>query len=120
MSELRPTSRRGFLGHVAGAYVAAGALTAGSAVLADPLLGLVEAYRDECARLVTIPGDIPDDELMPVWDTLNSSPRLAATSKEGAIAALRLAKEMCEDFSGVEAIPNLIGAALRFLEGAAA
>ncbi|MFG1341361.1 hypothetical protein [Xanthobacter autotrophicus] len=120
MSELRPTSRRGFLGHVAGAYLATGALTAGAVALADPLLALVEAYRDECARLDAIPGNILDDEPMPVWDALNEGRIPAATSTEGAIAALRLAKEMCEDFGGADAIPNLIGAALRFLEGGAA
>lgn len=48
------------------------------------------------------------------------STRPAAASKEGAIAALRLAVEICEDFSGAEAIPNLMQAALRFLEGATA
>ncbi|MFG1179001.1 hypothetical protein [Xanthobacter versatilis] len=84
---------------------------------ADPLRALVAAYRDECARLNAIPGDIPDDTPMPVWNALNEGRIPVATSKEGAIAALKLAVEMCEDFSGVDAVPNLMQAALGFLEG---
>lgn len=120
MSELRPTSRRGFLGHVAGAYLATGALTAGAVVLADPLLALVEAYRDECARLDAMPGSIPDDEPIPVWDALNAGPLPAATTKEGAMEALRLVIEMHEYFASADAMPHLVQAALQFLEGAAA
>lgn len=111
------TSRRGFLGHVAGAYMAAGALTAG-VVLADPLHDLVTAYRDECARIDAIPGDIPDDTPMPVWDVMNGDIIPVATTKEGAMAALRLAIDLHEDFASVDAVPNLMRAALGFLEAA--
>lgn len=57
---------------------------------------------------------------MPIWHALNEGRIPTATSKAGAVAALRLAAEMCEDFGGADAIPNLIGAALSFLEGATA
>ncbi|MDI4657238.1 hypothetical protein [Xanthobacter autotrophicus] len=116
MSEHNP-SRRGFLGHVAGAYLASGALTAG-VVLADPLQSLVTAYRDECDRLNAIPGNIPDDEPMPVWHAINGDSIPAATTKEGAMSALQLAIDLHEDFASVDAIPNLMRAALGFLEGA--
>ncbi|MFG1211052.1 hypothetical protein V5F72_01360 [Xanthobacter flavus] len=87
---------------------------------ADPLCALVAAYQAECERLNATVGDIPDDAPTPVWHALNEGRIPAATSKAGAIAALRLAVEMSEDFSGVDAVPNLMQAALSFLEGAAA
>lgn len=84
---------------------------------ADPLCALVAAYQAECERLNATVGDIPDDAPMPVWHALNEGRIPAATCEAGAIAALRLAVEMCEDFDGVDAIPNLMQAAIAFLEG---
>ncbi|MFG1270107.1 hypothetical protein [Xanthobacter versatilis] len=84
---------------------------------ADPLRALVAAYRDECARLNAIPGDIPDDEPTPVWEALNEGPLPVAATKEGAMDALRLAIEMHKDFTYTKAVPNLMQAALGFLEG---
>lgn len=116
MSEHHP-SRRGLLAGAAAATLL-GMPAAAQPVGADPLCALVAAYRAECAWLNSTIGDIPDDTPLPVWEALNENRIPAATSREGSIAALRLAVEMCEDFSGVEAIPNLVEAALGFLEGA--
>ncbi|MFG1294079.1 twin-arginine translocation signal domain-containing protein [Xanthobacter versatilis] len=116
MSERSPSRRSLLKGATAAALLTVPAITVASE--ADPLLDLVTAYRDECAWLNSTIGDIPDDAPMPVWDALNEGRIPVATSKEGAIAALRLAVEMCEDFSGVDAVPNLMQAALGFLEGA--
>lgn len=113
MSEPRP-SRRGLL---AGAAAVALLGPVAAAQPADPLCALVAAYRTECERLNATMGDIPDDAPMPVWHAINEGRIPAATSAAGAIAALRLAVEMCEDFGGVDAIPNLMQAALAFLEG---
>ncbi|MDI4667082.1 hypothetical protein K9U40_22560 [Xanthobacter autotrophicus] len=117
MSERSPTRRFVLKGATAAALLTVPAITMASE--ADPLRALVEAYRAECAWLNSTIGDIPDDAPMPIWDALNEGNIPAATSKEGAIAALRLAVEMCEDFSGVDAVPNLMRAALGFLEGGA-
>lgn len=109
-------SRRGLM-----AGAAATALLGPSAAHpADPLCALVAAYRAECAWLNATVGDIPDGTPTPIWGALNEGRIPAATSKEGAIAALQLAVEMSGDFSGVDAVPNLMQAALSFLEGAAA
>ena len=115
MSECRP-SRRGLLAGAA-AVVLLGPATIHAA---DPLVALIAAYRAECEQLNATVGDIPEDAPMPIWHALNEGRIPAATSKAGAIAALRLAMEMCEDFGGADAIPNLMQAALSFLEGAAA
>ncbi|MFG1202358.1 hypothetical protein V5F29_08190 [Xanthobacter aminoxidans] len=115
MSERHP-SRRGLL---AGAAVAA-ILGSAAAHAADPLVALIAAYRAECEQLDATVGDIPDDAPMPIWHALNKGRIPPATSRAGAIAALRLAAEMCEDFGGADAIPNLMQAALGFLEGATA
>jgi hypothetical protein len=115
MSEHRP-SRRGLLAGAA-AVALIGPATAHAA---DPLVVLVAAYRAECEQLNATVGDIPDDAPMPIWDALNESRIPAATSKAGAIVALKLAVEMCEDFGGADAVPNLMQAALSFLEGATA
>lgn len=115
MSERHP-SRRGLL---AGAAATA-LLGVAAAHAADPLVALIAAYRAECEQLNATVGDIPDDAPMPIWHALNDGRIPPATSKEGAIAALRLAVEMCEDFAGADAVPNLMQAALSFLEGATA
>lgn len=115
MSERHP-SRRVLL---AGAAVAA-LLGPAAAHAADPLVALIAAYRAECEQLNATVGDILDDAPMPIWHALNEGRIPAATSKAGAIAALGLAMEMCEDFGGADAIPNLMQAALSFLEGAPA
>lgn len=115
MSERSPSRRSLLKGATAAAL-----LTVPAAALvseADPLRALIAAYRTECAWLNATIGDIPDDTPMPVWNALNEGRIPVATSKEGAIAALKLAVEMCEDFSGVDAVPNLMQAALGFLEG---
>lgn len=116
MSEHQP-SRRGLL---AGAAAVALLGPATAAHAADPLVALVADYRAECEQLNATVGDIPDDAPMPIWHALNKGRIPAATSKAGAVAALRLAAEMCEDFGGADAIPNLMQAALNFLEGAPA
>lgn len=117
MSECSPSRRAILKGATAAALLTMP--VAALASEADPLRALVAAYRAECAWLNSTIGDIPDDAPVPIWDALNEGRIPAATSKEGAIAALRLAAEMCEDFGGADAIPNLIGAALSFLEGGA-
>lgn len=109
-------SRRGLLAEAAVAAI----LGLAAAHAADPLVALIAAYRAECEQLNATVGDIPDDAPMPIWHALNEGRIPPATSKAGAIAALRLAVEMSEDFSGVDAVPNLMQAALSFLEGAAA
>lgn len=116
MSEHHP-SRRGLL---AGAAAVALLGSSSAAQPADPLCALVADYRAECERLNLTVGDIPDDAPMPIWHALNEGRIPVATSKEGAIVALRLAAGMCEDFGGADAIPNLMHAALSFLEGATA
>ncbi|MFS8037719.1 hypothetical protein ACI7BZ_12295 [Xanthobacter sp. AM11] len=115
MSEHR-TSRRGLL---AGAAAVA-LFRPATAHAADPLVALIAAYRTECEQLNATVGDIPDDTPMPVWQALNEGRIPAATSKEGAIAALQLAVEMSEDFAGADTVPNLMQAALSFLAGATA
>jgi hypothetical protein len=117
MSECSPSRRAILKGATAAALLTVPAVTMASE--ADPLRALVAAYRDECARLDAIPGDIPADEPMPVWYTINSDALPMATTKEGAMAALQLAIDMHEDFAFVDAVPNLMRAALGFLEGAA-
>lgn len=118
MSELRPSRRALLKGATAAALLTVPAPALASE--ADPLHDLVRAYRDECASLNAIPGDIPDDEPMPVWHALNGGALPAAATKEGAMEALRLAIDLHEDFASVDAVPNLMRAALGFLEGAAA
>ena len=114
MSEHRP-SRRGLLAGAAAAALLGPAI----AHPADPLVALIAAYRAECEQLDATVGEIPDDAPMPIWHALNDGRVPAATSKAGAVAALRLAAEICEDFGGADAVPNLMQAALSFLEGAA-
>ncbi|MFG1306027.1 twin-arginine translocation signal domain-containing protein [Xanthobacter autotrophicus] len=115
MSERSPTRRSLLKGATAAALLTVPAITLASE--ADPLQSLVTAYRDECARLNAIPGDIPDDTPMPVWHVLNGDAIPAATTKEGAMSALQLAIDLHEDFASVDAVPNLMQAALGFLEG---
>ncbi|WP_024277385.1 hypothetical protein [Xanthobacter sp. 126] len=115
MSEHLP-SRRGLL---AGAAAVA-LLGPAPARAADPLVALIADYRAECEQLNATVGDIPDDAPMPIWHAINEGRIPAATSKAGAIVALKLAVEMCEDFDGADAVPNLMQAALSFLEGATA
>lgn len=84
----------------------------------DPVLARVTAYRAEVARLHEVPGDIPDDEPTPALDAITSADGLpAATTQEGARAALQLAFEMHRAGVLSNAQPNLIEAALRFLDG---
>ena len=122
MADIEPTtSRRGFLGHVAGAYLAAGAVTAGAVLIADPVLDAVTAYRDEAARLNAMPEEISEDEPQPVWEALENGGTYlpAATTQKGAIEALRLALEIDREFSSTNILPNLMQAALGFLEAQA-
>lgn len=107
-------SRRGLM---AGAAATTLLGPSAAAQPADPLCALVAAYRAECERLNATVGDIPDEAPMPVWHALNEGCMPAATSKAGAVAALRLAVEMSEDFGGLDAIPNLMQAAPAFLQG---
>ncbi|MFG1237523.1 hypothetical protein V5F63_09955 [Xanthobacter autotrophicus DSM 597] len=116
MSELR-TSRRSLLKGTGALALVGLPATAAAAQPADPLCTLVTAYRAECAALNATEGDIPDATPLPIWDALNEGRIPAAASNAGAMAALRLAVEMCEDFAGADAIPNLMQAALAFLEG---
>lgn len=84
----------------------------------DPLLVRVTAYRAEVARLHGFPGDIPDDEPTPALDAITSAGGLpAATTQESARTALQLALEMQRAGVLSNAQPNLIEAALRFLDG---
>ncbi|ABS68654.1 hypothetical protein Xaut_3425 [Xanthobacter versatilis] len=114
MSERSPSRRSLLKGATAALLTVPATITA---LEADPLRALVAAYRDECARLNAIPGDIPDDEPTPVWEALNEGPLPVAATKEGAMDALRLAIEMHKDFTYTKAVPNLMQAALGFLEG---
>lgn len=107
-------SRRGLM---AGAAATALLGPPAAAQPADPLCALVAAYRAECERLNATVGDIPDDAPMPVWHALNEGRIPPATSRAGAVSALRLAVEMSNHFGGVDAIPTLMKAALAFLEG---
>lgn len=118
MSEHLPNRRRLLKGAAVVALL--GAPAAAQPAGNDPLCALVAAYRAECDWLNSTVGDIPDDAPMPIWHALNEGRIPAATSKAGAVAALRLAVEMSEDLAGADAVPNLMQAALSFLEGASA
>lgn len=115
MTESSPT-RRGFFGHMAGAYLASGALTGAAVVISDPVAAMVAAYRDECTRLNAIKGDISEDEPMPVWDALGAEEFPVATTKEGAVEALRLAIEMGDENMRLDPMSNLLRSALGFFE----
>ena len=109
MSELRP-SRRTLLEFVAGLAVVPSPRVA---QITDPLHRLVIAYRTEVACFQAIRGDIPDDVPTPALDALTAVGGLpAATSKDGAQAALQLAIEMLRAGILTTAQPNLIQAAL--------
>lgn len=83
----------------------------------DPILELVRAYYDECAHLRALPGDIPEDYPQPAWERLESGdPLPVATTREGAIQALRLADHLDADFSGTMAVPMLVQSVIAFLE----
>ncbi len=69
-------TRRSFLGHVAGAYVAT-VMPLTAATASDPILDIVRAYRAEEARLIDLTGAPGEDETMPVWDVLEHGERLA-------------------------------------------
>lgn len=64
------TSRRGFLGHVAGAYLAVGAATM-TAIAADPVFAAIKSHAAARARL----NEMDSEE--PGWDT--------ALDEEGAL-----------------------------------
>ncbi|MCG5234326.1 twin-arginine translocation signal domain-containing protein [Xanthobacter oligotrophicus] len=116
MVEPRP-SRRTVLKGATGTGAAALFPAPAAPLEADPLLALVIAFRIEKLRLDTIAGDIPDDEPTPALDAINAAAGLPpATTKEGATAALQLALEMHRARILSNAQPNLIEAALRFLE----
>ncbi|MFG1278237.1 hypothetical protein [Xanthobacter autotrophicus] len=117
MSERSPSRRAILKGATAAALLTMP--VAALASEADPLRALVDAYRAECAWLNSTIGDIPDDTPMPVWHVLNGDAIPAATTKEGAMSALQLAIDLHEDFASVDAVPNLMRAALGFLEGGA-
>ena len=59
---------------------------------ADPVLVAVLAYEAEANRINNLPGALLDEAPMPVWEQLENGPPLpAATTREGALAALRCA-----------------------------
>lgn len=118
MSERSPSRRAILKGATAAALLTVPAVTLASE--ADSLRALVAAYRDECGRLNLFEDDIPDDEPTPIWEALNKGPLPVAATREGAMDALRLAIEMHKDFTYTKAVPNLMQAALGFLEGGAA
>ena len=113
-------SRRGFLGHVAGSYIATTMIAGTALAVSDPMLDLVRAYTAERNRMNS-QTNISDDELengFPVFDSLSKKLKAeppAITSEAGAIAALRLATEELSESFGNEDIP-LLQAALTFFE----
>lgn len=110
------TTRRGFFGHVAGAYMAAGALTT-SVALADPLRDLITAYYDERNAMNAYPGEIPDSYPTPAFDRLAGEDDLPAPkSRETALQSLRTALKENDESMGMPMISNLIAASLAYFE----
>jgi len=108
-------TRRGFLGHVAGAYFAAGALTS-AVVLADPLADMIDAYRQELQHVNDLPGDPPDDFVWHAMNALDADAVPAPCTRATALDALRLAKAECTDMSAPPMVLNLVTAALAYFE----
>ena len=108
-------TRRGFLGHVAGAYFAAGALTS-AVVLADPLADMIDAYRQELQHVNDLPGDPPDDFVWRAMNALDGKSVPAPASRETALDALRIARAECRDNCAPPMVLNLIDASLAYFE----
>lgn len=86
---------------------------------ADPVLSAVLAYREEESRISALPDPDFDDVPMPAWERLEKGPRLpAATTREGAVEALRTAAEFHSHSTSRFFVANLIQAALGFLDAA--
>ncbi|OYW61975.1 MAG: hypothetical protein B7Z30_00565 [Rhizobiales bacterium 12-68-15] len=109
------TTRRGFLGHVAGAYFAAGAITT-TVALADPLADMIDAYRQELQHVNELPGDPPDDFVWRAMNALDADVVPVPCTRATALDALRLAKAECTDMSAPPMVLNLVTAALAFFE----
>lgn len=118
MTDLPEPTRRGFLGHVAGAYLCTSALAMGGAA-AEPLKRLMDAYATECSALEGGFGDTPEGPALPAWDAINSEDGLPpAQSREVALEALRLAIEMAPDFGNMPGPANLTASALAYFKTA--
>lgn len=92
--------------------------------MADPLLALIQEYRKQLAiNNETECGDLASEEALadetfrPPYDRLRTNPP-AATSYEGAVAAIRLVADEEENCGGQPDLTvNVLRAALAFFEG---
>lgn len=109
------TTRRGFLGHVAGAYMAAGALPV-MVAHADPLADLLAAYETENRMLNEYPGGIPEDLPTPAFSALDDGAVPGAQTKGAALQALRVAMDENDQMGGFAMVSNLIAASLAYFE----
>ncbi|MGB3502277.1 MAG: hypothetical protein WBA44_11675 [Mesorhizobium sp.] len=81
----------------------------------DPLLTLVRNYETALAECNALPNEVEDPKTWePYYDQLRSPP--AATTREGAIAALRLIQTEETTCGSPPFTAQVIGAALPFLE----
>lgn len=115
------TTRRGFLGHMAGAYLAAGATatvtaTVTAAALADPLADMIAAYWREVETANAFPGDVPDDFPWAAMQALDDDTIPAPATRQTALDALRLAKNECRYMLAPPMVGQLITAALAYFE----
>jgi hypothetical protein len=120
MAERVPTTtRRGFLGHAAGATFAGGAAFASSPAVADPLLDLLGELRSVQTALAQAHGAagavaaLTERERLLLRSIERCPP---PTTREGALAAIRLARDNEEEDDGNKDTIGLLSAALAFLE----
>ncbi|WP_428029819.1 hypothetical protein [Ancylobacter sp.] len=116
------TSRRGFFGHAAGAYVAAGALATGTVIAADRMVLLAAERRRLEAEMA---GMDDDQEVDRVWQRMAGLDRdmmaCRAVSPEGAVASLEEAQRefgryVDDGSDGHRLINSLIQSALDFIK----
>lgn len=114
-------TRRGFLGHVAGATFAGGVIYTAVPV-ADPLLDLLRAYRENDVAWSALEDDAPDDHPVMVRDreilAVLRERCPAPTTAEGALEALRHALRVERNTFGHQDVINTLSGALAFFEAA--
>ncbi|RJT36107.1 hypothetical protein D3227_20535 [Mesorhizobium waimense] len=118
-------TRRAALGAIASILATAGATAPSAAIpVNDPLIDAIAAFRaglddyDRNARL-------EDEEKLDAYAeasfglpmTVIEEWERPATSKQGAIEALRLALDEMSSFEASPTVPPMVGAALAYLEG---